>query len=47
LEAQAPALTSIAAIRAEIQTRMTTPERQKREQARKNFNDLFARLDQR
>jgi hypothetical protein len=40
--AQAPALTGIAAIRVEVQARMTTSERQKREQARKNFNDLFA-----
>jgi hypothetical protein len=47
LEAQAPALTGIAAIRAEVEARVTTPERQKREQARTNFNDLFARLDQR
>lgn len=42
LEAQAPALTGIAAIRAAISVRMMTPERQKREQARERFNNLFA-----
>jgi hypothetical protein len=46
-QAQAPALTGIAAIRAAVEARMTTPMRQKQAQARKDFNDLFARLDQR
>lgn len=44
LEAQGAMLTGIAAIRAEVRARMTTPDRQKREQARKNFDDLFAHL---
>ena len=43
-QSQASALTGIAAIRAEVEARMTTSRRQKLVQARKNFNDLFARL---
>jgi len=46
-QAQAPALTGIAAIRAEVEARMTTSMREKHAQARKDFNGLFARLDQR
>lgn len=42
LGTQGPALKGIAAIRTEVQARMTTPEREKQEQARRNFNDLFA-----
>lgn len=45
-QAQAPALKGIAAIRAEVEARMAAPMRQKQAQARKDFNDLFARLDQ-
>jgi len=40
--AQALALTGIAAIQAEVQARMTTPMWEKRSQARKEFNGLFA-----
>ncbi len=46
-QAQASALTGIAAIRAEVEARMTTTMWQKRKQARRDFNDLFAHLNQR
>lgn len=46
-QAQAPALTGLAAIRAEVEARMTTSMRQRRVQARQEFNDLFARLNHR
>lgn len=46
-QAQAPARTGIAAIRTEVEARMTTTMRQKRVQARKDFNGLFAHLNQR
>lgn len=41
LGTQGPSLIGIAAIKAEVEARMTTSERQKREQARGNFNNLF------